>query len=95
MREYAFGVSASWLDEAAAASDADGDTATLPAGDYLLTVINETVELAFGVATVAAGAGTPLIAGTQLHIRNPSSQSVSYRSAGGTGRITFTRLTNT
>jgi hypothetical protein len=74
-----------------AANDADGATATVPPGLYVLTVSGEDVEIKNG-ATVAAGAGTPLLKGTQWEgVRYRSPTAIACRSLGGGGVVKFTR----
>jgi hypothetical protein len=90
MPDYAFGTFAAGI-PATAASDADGTTFAVTQGRYMLCVTGETVWFKRGALTIAAGEGTPLVAGTQMIVLVWSPENWAVRSLGGAGIVTLTK----
>lgn len=94
MRFYNFGVNSAGNYNVTPISNLGTTTIKIRPGAYLLTVSNETVEIAFNATTCPAGKGTPLVAGTQIEFFNPAEglTDMAFYSAGGTGRVMLTTM---
>jgi hypothetical protein len=90
MPDYTFGTFAAGI-PATATNDADGATFEVTQGRYLLCITGETVWIKRGAAAVAAGEGTPLVAGTQMIVLVWGTEAWAVRSLGGAGIVTLTR----
>lgn len=94
MRFYNFGVNSPGNYNVTPIANVGNTTIKIRPGSYLLTVSNETVEIALNATTCTAGKGTPLVAGTQIEFFNPAEglTDVAFYSAAGTGRVMFTSM---